>query len=134
MIIISILPLKNTDNVGAVNSPQATPSAALGGTLGMHIFHHKTRHWYFWGIEKSGDRQEFIAGLINDACPKDDLDLTVGSENTLCPIDILQVLHAHFGVVFGNKPEAGHALSGADQIATSAHSFEDFLGTFSGLS
>ena len=20
---------------------------ALGGTLGMHLFHHKTRHWYF---------------------------------------------------------------------------------------
>ena len=20
---------------------------ALGGTLGMHVFHHKTRHWYF---------------------------------------------------------------------------------------
>lgn len=24
---------------------------ALGGTLGMHTFHHKTRHWYFrWGL------------------------------------------------------------------------------------
>ena len=23
---------------------------ALGGTLGMYLFHHKTRHWYFrWG-------------------------------------------------------------------------------------
>lgn len=20
---------------------------AAGGTLGMHLFHHKTRHWYF---------------------------------------------------------------------------------------
>lgn len=20
---------------------------ALGGTVGMHLFHHKTRHWYF---------------------------------------------------------------------------------------
>ncbi len=20
---------------------------ALGGTLGMYVFHHKTRHWYF---------------------------------------------------------------------------------------
>ncbi|MGN0411436.1 MAG: DUF1294 domain-containing protein [Lachnospiraceae bacterium] len=20
---------------------------ALGGTIGMHVFHHKTRHWYF---------------------------------------------------------------------------------------
>lgn len=20
---------------------------ALGGTIGMHLFHHKTRHWYF---------------------------------------------------------------------------------------
>ena len=20
---------------------------ALGGTLGMHLFHHKTKHWYF---------------------------------------------------------------------------------------
>jgi len=24
---------------------------ALGGTLGMHVFRHKTRHWYFrWGF------------------------------------------------------------------------------------
>ena len=24
---------------------------ALGGTLGMMLFHHKTRHWYFaWGF------------------------------------------------------------------------------------
>jgi len=24
---------------------------ALGATLGMHVFRHKTRHWYFrWGL------------------------------------------------------------------------------------
>ena len=24
---------------------------ALGGILGMYVFHHKTRHWYFkWGL------------------------------------------------------------------------------------
>ena len=24
---------------------------ALGGTLGMKVFHHKTKHWYFvWGV------------------------------------------------------------------------------------
>ena len=24
---------------------------ALGATLGMHVFHHKTKHWYFrWGF------------------------------------------------------------------------------------
>ena len=23
----------------------------LGATLGMHVFHHKTKHWYFrWGL------------------------------------------------------------------------------------
>ena len=28
----------------------AVLGGALGGTLGMHFFHHKTRHWYFrWG-------------------------------------------------------------------------------------
>ena len=28
----------------------AVLGGALGGTLGMHCFHHKTRHWYFrWG-------------------------------------------------------------------------------------
>ena len=28
----------------------AVLGGALGGTMGMHIFHHKTRHWYFrWG-------------------------------------------------------------------------------------
>lgn len=25
----------------------ALVGGALGSTLGMHIFHHKTRHWYF---------------------------------------------------------------------------------------
>lgn len=23
---------------------------AIGGILGMKIFHHKTRHWYFWAV------------------------------------------------------------------------------------
>ncbi len=23
---------------------------ATGGILGMKIFHHKTRHWYFWAV------------------------------------------------------------------------------------
>ena len=28
----------------------AVLGGALGGTLGMRLFHHKTRHWYFrWG-------------------------------------------------------------------------------------
>ena len=25
----------------------AFAGGALGSTLGMHLFHHKTRHWYF---------------------------------------------------------------------------------------
>ena len=25
----------------------ALVGGALGGTVGMHLFHHKTRHWYF---------------------------------------------------------------------------------------
>lgn len=38
---------------GAWRIPEATLflltllGGALGATLGMHIFHHKTRHWYF---------------------------------------------------------------------------------------
>lgn len=29
----------------------AVLGGALGGTLGMRMFHHKTRHWYFrWGF------------------------------------------------------------------------------------
>ena len=29
----------------------AVLGGALGGTLGMRLFHHKTRHWYFrWGF------------------------------------------------------------------------------------
>ena len=28
----------------------AVLGGALGGTLGMYLFHHQTRHWYFrWG-------------------------------------------------------------------------------------
>ena len=23
---------------------------AVGSLLGMNLFHHKTKHWYFWGI------------------------------------------------------------------------------------
>ncbi len=38
---------------GAWRVPEATLflfallGGALGATLGMHVFHHKTRHWYF---------------------------------------------------------------------------------------
>ncbi len=42
---------------GAWRVPEATLflfallGGALGGTLGMHVFHHKTKHWYFrWGF------------------------------------------------------------------------------------
>ena len=29
----------------------AALGGALGGTLGLRIFHHKTKHWYFvWGV------------------------------------------------------------------------------------
>ena len=42
---------------GAWRVPEATLflfallGGALGATLGMHVFHHKTRHWYFrWGF------------------------------------------------------------------------------------
>ena len=29
----------------------AALGGALGGTLGMRAFHHKTKHWYFvWGV------------------------------------------------------------------------------------
>lgn len=23
---------------------------AIGGLLGMNLFHHKTKHWYFWAV------------------------------------------------------------------------------------
>ena len=38
---------------GAWRVPEATLfifallGGALGATLGMHVFHHKTKHWYF---------------------------------------------------------------------------------------
>ena len=42
---------------GAWRIPEATLflfaliGGSLGGILGMHFFHHKTRHWYFrWGM------------------------------------------------------------------------------------
>ena len=42
---------------GAWRVPEATLflfallGGALGATLGMHVFHHKTKHWYFrWGF------------------------------------------------------------------------------------
>ena len=27
---------------------------AIGGFLGMRVFHHKTKHWYFWVINVLG--------------------------------------------------------------------------------
>ena len=27
---------------------------AVGGTAGMHVFRHKTRHWYFWAVNVLG--------------------------------------------------------------------------------
>ena len=27
---------------------------AVGGLLGMKVFHHKTKHWYFWAVNLLG--------------------------------------------------------------------------------
>ena len=32
----------------------AVLGGAVGGTIGMWCFHHKTRHWYFWAINLLG--------------------------------------------------------------------------------
>lgn len=48
---------KHRARTGAWRIPEATLfllallGGALGATLGMHVFHHKTKHWYFrWGL------------------------------------------------------------------------------------
>ena len=48
---------KHKARKGAWRIPEATlfflalAGGALGATLGMHVFHHKTKHWYFrWGL------------------------------------------------------------------------------------
>lgn len=38
---------------------------ALGGTVGMHLFHHKTRHWYFrFGFPVLLVLQLLLAGFL----------------------------------------------------------------------
>lgn len=38
---------------------------ALGGTVGMHLFHHKTRHWYFrFGFPVLLILQLLLAGFL----------------------------------------------------------------------
>lgn len=38
---------------------------ALGGTVGMHLFHHKTRHWYFrFGFPVLLILQFLLAGFL----------------------------------------------------------------------
>ena len=38
---------------------------ALGGTLGMKVFRHKTRHWYFrWGFPALLAVQLVLLGLV----------------------------------------------------------------------
>lgn len=37
---------------------------ALGGLLGMHCFHHKTKHWYFWVIHWFGLIVQAAAGIL----------------------------------------------------------------------
>lgn len=38
---------------------------SLGSILGMHVFHHKTRHWYFvYGMPAILILQTFLAGFI----------------------------------------------------------------------
>jgi uncharacterized membrane protein YsdA (DUF1294 family) len=38
---------------------------ALGGLVGMHLFHHKTRHWYFrWGFPLLLAVQILLAGWL----------------------------------------------------------------------
>lgn len=35
---------------------------ALGGLIGMKVFRHKTRHWYFWGINAAAVAMQ--AGIV----------------------------------------------------------------------
>lgn len=51
--------------------PEKTPflaallGGALGGTVGMHLFHHKTRHWYFrFGFPVLLILQLLLAGFL----------------------------------------------------------------------
>lgn len=40
---------------------------AAGGLLGMVLFRHKTRHWYFWAVNFSGLAWQ-IAALVLLVC------------------------------------------------------------------
>ena len=43
----------------------ALRGGALGGTVGMHLFHHKTRHWYFrFGFPVLLILQLLLAGFL----------------------------------------------------------------------
>ena len=56
---------KNRARRGKWRTPEAVLlgfgffGGAAGALLGMSLFHHKTRHWYFWAVN--------IAGLLLQA-------------------------------------------------------------------
>ena len=37
---------------------------AVGGLLGMKLFHHKTRKWYFWAVNLIGLAWQIAAGVF----------------------------------------------------------------------
>lgn len=37
---------------------------AVGGTLAMFLFRHKTRHWYFWAVNFLGLAWQIAAGIL----------------------------------------------------------------------
>ncbi len=37
---------------------------AAGGTLGMLLFRHKTKHWYFWAVNLAGLAWQAAAGVL----------------------------------------------------------------------
>ena len=77
----------------------------------------------------AGDLQKLVIYLVDGSCSDDDLQLSVGLEDALDAVDILQFCLVHLAVVHRDQTETRRAVRGTDNILSSADDVTDFLGT-----
>ena len=77
----------------------------------------------------AGDLQKLVIYLVDSSCSNDDLQLSVGLEDALDAVDILQFCLVHLAVVHRDQTETRRAVRGTDNILSSADDVTDFLGT-----
>lgn len=116
----------NGGDDGDEDIPQAFDGPLEEGLLcgggGLHLF--------LGGGRQTGDFQELVVDLVDGAGAQNQLELSVGAENALYTVHILQGLHVDLSVVHRHQPQPGGAVGRADQVLPPAEEAENLPGAF----